>query len=189
MTWGTLVAAALGATFGIGSTWLTDAIRARRDTDQRWSETKRTVYVRFLIAIMAAHGRMVAAAFRGLPEAERLRAVHDAFHADPQNVEALSVLREVAITAPDDIYRQAYDVYTQLRRLRDMLAGTSAEFRSAEYLAVNDPYDALVDALQLMMRSDLEPASPPRRFSLALTLRRRAKEHRELRPTLAEPDD
>jgi hypothetical protein len=149
----------------------------------------RVVYVRFLIAITAAHGRMVTAAFRGLPEAERYRAVHDAFHADPQNIEALSVLREVAITAPDDIYRQVQDVYAQLRKLRDLLAETSAEFRSAEYGAVNDPYDALVDALQLMMRSDLEPAGPSRWFGLAPTLRWRAEEHRDIRPTLAEPDD
>jgi hypothetical protein len=133
-------------------------------------------------------GTLVAAAFGALPEAERLRAVHDAFHADPQNVEALSVLREVAITAPDDIYRQAHDVYTQLRILRDLLAETSVEFRSAQYDSVNEPYHALVDVLQLMMRRDLEPASPPRRIGLAWTLRRRAEEQRELRPTLAEPD-
>jgi len=158
---GTLVAAALGAVFGVGSTLLADIVRSRRDLDERWSETKRTVYVRFLVTVTQTHGRMVVAAFSGLAEAERLRAVHDAFHTDPQHVEAQSVLRELAITAPDHVYKQADHVYTQLRELRDLLAETSAAFRSQEYDAVNEPYFELLEELQVAMRRDLQPAKPP----------------------------
>ena len=48
---GTLTAAAVGAVIGVGSTLITDSVRARRDLDQKWIETKRLVYVRFLVAL------------------------------------------------------------------------------------------------------------------------------------------
>lgn len=182
------MAVGLGAVFGIGSTLLTDGMRARRDGDQRWSETKRAVYVRFLVALTAAHGRMVVAAFSGLGEAERLRAVHDGFHADPQNAEALSVLRELAITAPGRVYQLARDVYTQLWLLRDLLAETSVEFRSAEYDAANNPYTELLDELQVEMRRDLQPSKAGRRLSLTWTRRAEAGEVDEHRRALFESE-
>ena len=82
MDFGTLVAAAVGAVIGIGSTLMTDSVRARRDLDQKWVDTKRLVYVRFLEALAQAHSRITVAALQGLAGAERRQAVHHAFHND-----------------------------------------------------------------------------------------------------------
>lgn len=75
---GTLTAAAAGAVIGVGSTLITDSVRARRDLDQKWIETKRLVYVRFLVALTQAHSRIKVAAFENLPAPEKreLLAVH-----------------------------------------------------------------------------------------------------------------
>jgi hypothetical protein len=107
MDLGTLAAAAVGAVIGIGSTLITDYARARRHLDQKWLDTRRLVYVHFLEALAQAHSRIVVVAFQGLPSAERRQAVHHAIHDDPQHAEVKSVLRELAITAPDPVYRLA----------------------------------------------------------------------------------
>jgi hypothetical protein len=161
MAWGTLVAAALGAAFGVGSTLITDTLRSRRDLDQRWSDTRRVVYVRFLTALAQAHSRMVVVAFSGLPTKERTNAVHEAFHTDPQHSEAKSVLRELGITAPNGIYRQGLRVYEQLREVREVLALPGITIDSEPYKAVIGPFFAALEALQEVMRDDLQPT--PRR--------------------------
>ncbi len=95
-----------GAVIGVGSTLITDSVRARRDLDQKWADTKRLVYVRFLVALAQAHSRIKVAAFeQKLVSAEKQRAVSRAFHDDPQHAEAKAVLRELAITAPEHVYR------------------------------------------------------------------------------------
>jgi hypothetical protein len=159
MAWGTLAAAALGAVFGVGSTVITDTLRSRRDLDQRWSDTKRTVYVRFLTALSHTHSRMVRAAFSGLPAEERTNAVHEAFHSDPQHSEARSVIRELGITAPNDIYRLASTAYQQLLEIRDVLALPEIMIDSEPYRAIFEPFLAELQALQEAMRDDLQPVA------------------------------
>ncbi|MET9423892.1 hypothetical protein ABZY06_24745 [Streptomyces sp. NPDC006540] len=149
--------AAIGAVFGIGATLITDALRWRRDKDQRWTEAKRSVYVRFLTSLAQAHSRMTVVAFREEPGASRQAAVHDAFLSDPQHSDAKSVLRELAIAAPDHVYRAAGAVYEQLRAARDLLALHAAGVESPEYQQAIRPFFANLDALQQLMREDLQP--------------------------------
>ncbi len=156
MDFGTLVAAAVGAVIGIGSTLMTDSVRARRDLDQKWVDTKRLVYVRFLEALAQAHSRITVAALQGLAGAERRQAVHHAFHNDPRYSEAKSVLRELAITAPEHVYRLAVEVYERLRVVRDVLAQPSVTVSDAEYKQASDPFFARLDDLQDVMRADLQ---------------------------------
>lgn len=158
MNWATLIAAALGAVFGVGSTLVTDTFRSRRELDQRWSDTKRAVYVRFLSALAQAHSRMVVVAFSGLPADERLKAVHHAFHTDPQNAEAKSVLRELGITAPGHVYRQGLKVYELLREVRELLAQPGITFESDVYKPVIKAFFDELESLQEAMRDDLRPA-------------------------------
>jgi hypothetical protein len=157
MSWGTLAAAALGAVFGVGTTLLADLVRSRRDLEQRWVDTKRLVYVSFLVALAQAHSRMVVAAFGGLPAPDRRQAVHQAFHSDPRHSEAKSVLRELAITAPDHVYRAAVPVYEQLRMVRDALAVQPITVDSDEYNDLTGPFFAQLESLQQVMRDDLQP--------------------------------
>ena len=159
MDWGTLAAAALGAVFGSGTTLLTDAVRARRENNREWTDTKRLVYVRFLGALAQAHSRMVVVAFQEQSLAERRQAVHHAFHSDPQHSEAKSVLRELAITAPDDIYEPAQSVYMQLRVLRDTLAQTTITVDSSEYEELSESFFIALEGLQGVMRADLRKSS------------------------------
>ena len=160
MEWGTLAAVALGAVFGIGSTVLTDRMRRRHESDQRWADIRRAVYVRFLVALSQAHSRMVMAAFREQSADERVEAVHRAFHNDPRHSEAKSVIRELGITAPDPVFRAALEVYEQLRAVRECLALPSVTATSEGYRSVVRPFFAGLENLQRLMRDDLRPARP-----------------------------
>ncbi|MCX4973424.1 hypothetical protein [Streptomyces sp. NBC_00620] len=162
MEWGTLAVAALGAVFGVGATVVADVFRSRREQNQQWTDTKRAVYVRFLMSLAQAHSRMVVVAFREQPDAVRRQAVHDAFHNDPQQSDAKSVLRELAISAPDHIYRAAQPVYDQLRIARDLLAEQPVGVESAEYQQVIRPFFTSLEALQQLMRDDLKPTTSRR---------------------------
>lgn len=159
MNLGTLIAAAVGAVIGVGSTLITDSVRARRELDQKWIDTKRLVYARFLVALAQAHSRITVTAFRNLSGPDRREAVHRAFHDDPQYSEAKSVLREIAITAPEYVYQVAADVYERLRIVRDVLAQESVTVDYAEYRKVGGPFFASLETLQNVMRDDLQPAT------------------------------
>ncbi|WP_329197064.1 MULTISPECIES: hypothetical protein [unclassified Streptomyces] len=87
----------------------------------------------------------------------RTQAIHDAFLSDPQHSDAKSVLRELAIAAPDHIYEAAVPVYHQLRAARDMLADDDVTFEDPEYQQVIRPFFAELDSLQRLMRDDLQP--------------------------------
>lgn len=149
--------AAIGAVFGVGATLVSDLVRSRREQDRYWSETKRTVYVRFLASLAQTHSRMIIGAFRDHPADVRRNQVHDAFHSDPQHSDATSMLRELAIVSPDHVYQAALPVYEQLRVIRETLAVESLHPESAEYAAVRDPFLAGMEALQKVMRKDLQP--------------------------------
>ncbi|MER6676943.1 hypothetical protein [Streptomyces sp. NPDC000983] len=161
MEWGTLGAAAVGAFFGIGATLISDVVRFRREREQRWADTKRVAYARFLTALAQAHSRMTLAAASGVTGPARQQAVHDAFLSDPQHSDAKSVLRELGLAAPDDIYQAAVPLYQQLRIVRDLLAEDGTSFESPEYQQVSHPFFADMDRLQRLMRNDLQP--PTRR--------------------------
>jgi hypothetical protein len=178
---GTLTAAAAGAVIGVGSTLITDSVRARRDLDQKWIETKRLVYVRFLVALAQAHSRIKVAAFENLPPTEKKRAVSSAFHDDPQHAEAKAVLRELAITAPEHVYRLALEVYECLRVIRDVLFQPSITVSDAEYRQVSGPFWAGLDTLQDVMREDLRSGTRHPRREL---LRHRAIRIEETDPPL-----
>jgi hypothetical protein len=152
-----LIAAVVGAVIGVGSTLITDSVRARRDLDQKWADTKRLVYVRFLVAMTQAHSRMKVVALGQFPAAEKERAVRAAFHDDPEHAEAKAVLRELAITAPDDVNRIAGETYECLRAIRDTLSRPSITSANPEYGVVNKPFWDKISALQGVMRADLQP--------------------------------
>ncbi|MFF7736075.1 MULTISPECIES: hypothetical protein [unclassified Streptomyces] len=162
MEWGTLGVAASGALFGIGATLITDVFRSRRERDQRWADAKRVAYGRFLTALAQTHSRMTVAAARGEVGIARQQAVHDAFLSDPQHSDAKSVLREVALAAPDHVHRAAESVYEQLRSARDLLAQDGMDFATPEYQQVIRAFFADFDALQRLMRDDLQPPAERR---------------------------
>ena len=158
MPWGTLLAAALGATFGIGSTLLTDVMRSRREDEQQWANTKRAVYVRFLVALAQGHSRMVVTALSGTAADERRNAVHRAFHDDPQHYPAKSVLRELGVTAPPAVYQRGLHVYELLREVRELLAQDSTTLETPAYKAVIVEFFKSLEELQGTMREDLQPS-------------------------------
>jgi hypothetical protein len=162
----TLIAAVVGAVIGVGSTLITDFVRSRRNADEKWMETKHLVYVRFLVAAAQAHSRIKVAALGDLEPAEKRKAVSAAFYDDPQGVEAKSILREMAITAPDDINKLALETYECLRAIRDVLSRPSTTFDDPEYRTVSKPFWDSIGALQVAMRDDLQPRPPHHRKQL-----------------------
>ncbi|MEU9310038.1 hypothetical protein [Streptomyces sp. NPDC048256] len=114
-------------------------------------------YAKFLAALTQAHSRMTVAATSGAAGLARERAVHGAFFADPQNSDAKSVLREVAIAAPEHVYRAAEAVYQQLRSTRDLLSSEAVNFQTPEYRQAISLFFSSLDELQQIMRKDLQP--------------------------------
>ncbi|MFI1284479.1 hypothetical protein ACH4U5_27675 [Streptomyces sp. NPDC020858] len=100
---------------------------------------------------------MTMAAAREEPGPVRTQAIHDAFLSDPQHSDAKSVLRELAIAAPDHIYEAAVPVYHQLRAARDLLAVDGVTFETPQYQQLVQPFFADLDSLQRLMRDDLQP--------------------------------
>lgn len=162
----TLIAAVVGAVIGVGSTLITDFLRSRRDADEKWTETKRLVYVRFLVAVTQAHSRIKVAAMEDLEPTEKRKAVSAAFYDDPQNVEAKSILRELAITASDDINKLANETYECLRAIRDVLSRPVTTIDGPVYRTVSKPFWDNIGALQAAMRDDLQPRPPHHRKQL-----------------------
>jgi hypothetical protein len=105
---------------------------------------------------------MTVVAFREEPGPLRVQAVHHEFLSDPQHSDAKSVLRELAIAAPDHVYRAALPVYEQLRAMRDMLASHPIGPESPEYQQLSWPFFKDLEALQQLMRDDLRPPAPSR---------------------------
>ncbi|MGW1871189.1 hypothetical protein ACWCPS_37330 [Streptomyces mauvecolor] len=162
--WGTIAAVAVGTIFGAGSTLLTDRLRSREDLMRQWGETRKLVYVRFVVALSRAHGRMLKVTFRGLNDSELEAAVHDAYHDDPEQATPKASMRELAIVAPDHVYEAARSTYDSLQVLRNFLAHSATLTRdSSEYKELNAEYRGRLRALELVMRDDLKPALPPRR--------------------------
>lgn len=158
MEWGAYADIALGAILGSGSTLSLDWIQARRNTSQQQLDAKREVYRRFLTALAEAHSRMTVAAFNGLRGEERSRAVHEAFHSDPQGSVAKAVIRELGVTAPDEVFQPARESYDMLRDLRNILAHSSITANSPEYKEIRKPFFTHLEALQDVMREDLRLA-------------------------------
>ncbi|WP_157901056.1 hypothetical protein [Streptomyces davaonensis] len=157
MELGTLAIAAIGAVFGVGTTLVTDLVRSRREQDRYWNETKRVVYARFLMSLAQTHSRMIMAAFSEQPDDDRRHGVHDAFHSDPHNSDPKSVLRELAIVAPDHVYQAALPAYGQLRTIRELLAAHRLRPESPEYEQARQPFFQDLENLQKVMRDDLQP--------------------------------
>jgi hypothetical protein len=162
MDYGTLAAAAVGAVIGVGSTLITDSARARRDRDQKWIDTKRFIYARFLGALTQAHSRIKVAASGEFSPAEKHRAVSQAFHDDPQHAEAKAILTELAITAPEHVHRLAVEVYECLRTIRDVLSQRSITAADTEFRLASKPFWAGIETLQGVMGEDLQSGTQRR---------------------------
>jgi hypothetical protein len=182
----TLIAAAVGALIGVGSTLITDFVRTRRDLDQKWVDTKRFIYVRFLVAMTQAHSRMKVAALEQLSATEKQRAVRAAFHDDPQHAEAKAILREMFITAPDSVSQLANETYYCLRAIRDTLSLPSVTDAGPEYRAVNRPFWDKISELQRVMRDDLHPGPRHHRHRKELLEVSESKEEADPALTLLE---
>jgi hypothetical protein len=94
----------------------------------------------------------------GRPAAERNNAVHRAYHDSPLHTDARSAIRELAITAPDAVFRLAGPVNDQLGIIREALATNPGRADSAEYWQLVQPYYTSLEALQVAMRNDLRPS-------------------------------
>ncbi|MET9468355.1 hypothetical protein ABZY44_26925 [Streptomyces sp. NPDC006544] len=109
MEWTSLVATALGAVIGVGSTLTTDRVRWRRDTSARDRETLRTVSAQFLEALTEARDAISDASRSGhLPVDERARLARAGIldhgvHAKQYRLELL-VTPEVARLAGEAAY-------------------------------------------------------------------------------------
>lgn len=109
------------------------------------------------MAITQTHSRIKVAALGELNAAEKLAAENGAFYNDPMHAEAKAVLRELAITAPENINRFANETYDYLRQMRNVLSRPSITTADPEYRTASKPFLSSLGALQDAMRDDLRP--------------------------------
>jgi hypothetical protein len=130
-------------------------------------------------------GPCLVAASEQLSSAEKQRAISHAFHDDPQHAEAKAVLRELAITAPEHVYRLALEVYECLRAIRDVLFQPSITAADDAYRQASKPFWTGLDTLQDVMREDLRSG---KRYHRKELLRRRAIRTKETDPPMMAAD-
>jgi hypothetical protein len=116
MEWTSLVATAVGAIIGVGSTLATDRVRWRRDTGERDRETLRTVSAQFLEALTEARDVISDASRSGhLPTEERAQLARASILTHGVH----SKQYQLELLAPPEVAQLAGDAASQLLLYRD----------------------------------------------------------------------
>ncbi|MFI9507920.1 hypothetical protein [Nocardia sp. NPDC052566] len=146
-----------GAVVGAGATLLTDSIRARREKSQRFSDTQRQIYVKYLTAVVQTDTAVQALALRGPTPLSR----EDATAAFRSHA-LVAALHELELVASKAVREDGQAVYGKLRDIREalttatMVVGRSPA-GSAEWHAVHQPFLDALERLRNTMRRDLNP--------------------------------
>ncbi|MER5745667.1 hypothetical protein ABT097_20640 [Streptomyces sp. NPDC002225] len=119
MEWTALIATAVGAAIGVGSTLVTDRATWRRGTREQDREALRTAAARFLEALTEARDTISdASGSAHLPPDERAQLARAAFTAHS----LYSKQYQLELLAPSEVAESARDATHQLLRYRDAVA-------------------------------------------------------------------
>ncbi|MEV0466063.1 hypothetical protein [Nocardia tengchongensis] len=153
--WLAVVGTLGGAVVGATTTLVIDATRARREKAQRFGDTRREIYVKYLTALVQTDTAMQALGLHGATPLER-EAVTAAF----RSYSLVAVGYEVDLVASRAVREDAADAYRKLREIREALIETQltvgrAPAGSPEWHAVHAPFLRALDRLRHTMRHEL----------------------------------
>ncbi|MFE2471357.1 hypothetical protein [Streptomyces mirabilis] len=152
MEWLTLISTLSGGVFGVGSTLVVEAVRARRERGHHHVELQRTACVRYLTALTETEAALQALALS-----------HSTPIANAEVVEAfrsrhvMAARYELFLVAPPGVYSAAHEAYDRLRAMRVAIATTDVVVAddSPDWQAIHIPYDDAFRRLRVVMRESL----------------------------------
>jgi hypothetical protein len=150
MEWGTLLATSLGAVIGVGSTLLTERIRAAGERSDRRETTRHQLYADYLTALARTADDLWALGHDTDRTDLRARA-----HGLWRGGDAYPLRYHLTITAPASIVTASDACFRTLRDFRDT-TGAGAEGGSAEFAEAQERYGQALVTLHNAMRSDLK---------------------------------
>ncbi len=155
VNWGTLVATALGAILGTGSTLAVDRSRWRRDHRSREYVARRELYGQYLASLsLATHQLRDLRRPGALTGDERMRRVGEALSESG----AYQLRYQMLITAPDALEGPIEEAFSSVRRLRDRFDEPDV-CTDPQWDSSLDAVSEAIRALKRAMRDDLA-ASP-----------------------------
>lgn len=151
MNWGTLVATALGAVLGAGSTLTVDRSRWRRDHHSREQVARRELYGQYLASLALATHQLRDLRRPGLLTAdERMRRAGEVLSESG----AYQLRYQMLITAPDLLEAPTEEAFTSIRRLRDRFDEPDV-CTDPQWDSALDAVSGAILALKHAMRDDL----------------------------------
>jgi hypothetical protein len=149
--WIAVLGTALGAVIGIGSAFISDRARWRREQDRDRAGVRRELYASYIAALTETHESMRAVSGRDGPAgAGRAEAIRAVFHDG-----GLYQLRyQIGVIADQQVLDAAEAAFQQMRDIRDAFAA-GARIGDEQYQSLRMDWGALLRTLQHAMREEL----------------------------------
>jgi hypothetical protein len=149
--WIAVLGTALGAVIGIGSAFVSDRVRWKREQHRDRLGVRRELYASYIAALTETHESMRAASGRdGLTAAQRAGALRDVFHDG-----GLYQLRyQIGVIADQQVLDAAEAAFQQMRDIRDTFAH-GGRISDPQYQEQRTAWGALLRTLQQAMRDEL----------------------------------
>lgn len=152
--WIAVLGTALGAVIGIGSAFINDRVRWRREQDRDRLGVRRDLYASFIAALTEIHESMRAASGRdGLTAAGRRDAIRAIFHDG-----GLYQLRyQIGVLADQQVLDASEAAFQQMRDIRDTFAA-GGRIGDPQYQEQRTAWGGVLRTLQHAMRDELGSA-------------------------------
>ncbi|PKW07782.1 hypothetical protein SAMN05428944_5139 [Streptomyces sp. 1222.5] len=160
MDWTTPVSTLIGALVGVGSTLLSESVRARRDRGNQSHQLRRQLYARYLEALTSTDSDLQLLAVR-----ERAPVAEADLRAAWRGHSLLALHYEIGLVAPPPVTGAADTAYRALRAARNALVAAGATAgdsgtpdghpRPAGPRDVRGGYIDALAALRAAMRADV----------------------------------
>ncbi len=121
MDWTTPVSTLIGALVGVGSTLLSESVRARRDRGNQSHQLRRQLYARYLEALTSTDSDLQLLAVR-----ERAPVAETDLRAAWRGHSPLALHYEIGLVAPPPVTGAADTAYRALRTARNALGAAGA---------------------------------------------------------------
>jgi hypothetical protein len=152
--WIAVLGTALGAVIGIGSAFVNDRVRWKREQDRDRLGIRRELYSSYIAALTEIHESMRAASGRdGLTAVQRAEAIRAVFH----NGGLYQLRYQIGVLADQQVLDAAEAAFQQMRDIRDHFAA-GGRIGDPQYQDQRTAWGALLRTMQQAMRDELGSA-------------------------------
>lgn len=149
--WIAVAGTALGAIIGLGSVFVNDRVRWKREQLRDRRGVRRELYSVYIAALTEIHESMRAISLdEQLTAEDRPKAIHEAFRAGGP----YRLRYQIAIVADQEVLEASEAAFQQMRNIRDIFAG-GGRIKDDAYQSSRDLWGARLRAMQRAMRKEL----------------------------------